>query len=111
MKPLIEVTQLCKKFDQFTAVNELSFTVNEGDIFGFLGENGAGKSTTIRMLLTLIQPTSGNINIFGENLQENRKEILKKVGAVIEKPDMYKYLSALENLNFQPKIYRKIKEE
>lgn len=106
MKPLIEVTQLCKKFDQFTAVNELSFTVNEGDIFGFLGENGAGKSTTIRMLLTLIQPTSGNINIFGENLQENRKEILKKVGAVIEKPDMYKYLSALENLNLFAKMSR-----
>ncbi len=106
MNPLIEVTQLCKKFDQFTAVNELSFTVNEGDIFGFLGENGAGKSTTIRMLLTLIQPTSGNINIFGENLQENRKEILKKVGAVIEKPDMYKYLSALENLNLFAKMSR-----
>lgn len=104
MKPIIEVNHLCKSFELFNAVNKLSFTVNQGDIFGFLGENGAGKSTTIRMLLTLIKPTSGNIQLFGEPLQQNRKSILQKVGAVIEKPDLYKYLSAYENLNLFAKM-------
>ena len=104
MESLIEVTQLCKKYDQFTAVNELSFTVNKGDIFGFLGENGAGKSTTIRMLLTLIKPTSGEIKLFGKNLEQNRKEVLKDVGAIIERPDLYKYLTAFDNLNLFAKM-------
>ena len=104
MKPIIEVNHLCKSFNRLNAVNNLSFTVNQGDIFGFLGENGAGKSTTIRMLLTLIQPTSGNIQLFGEPLQQNRKSILQRVGAVIEKPDLYKYLSAFENLNLFAKM-------
>ncbi|MEI2709095.1 MAG: ATP-binding cassette domain-containing protein [Chitinophagaceae bacterium] len=60
MQEIIKVQTLTKKFNQFTAVNELSFTVNNGDIYGFLGQNGAGKSTTMRMLLTLIAPTSGS---------------------------------------------------
>lgn len=72
--------------------------VEEGQVYGFLGQNGAGKSTTIRMLLTLIKPTSGEIEIFGLNLKNHRKEILRQVGAIIERPDLYKYLTALENL-------------
>jgi ABC-type multidrug transport system ATPase subunit len=71
----------------------------QGDVYGFLGQNGAGKSTTIRMLLTLIEPTKGDIEIFGLNLRTHRKEILRQIGAVIEKPDVYKYLTAFENLN------------
>jgi ABC-type multidrug transport system ATPase subunit len=98
MQEIIKVENLTKKFNQFTAVNNLSFTVNDGDVYGFLGQNGAGKSTTIRMLLTLIAPTTGNISLFGLPLQTHRNEILKQVGAVIEKPDVYKYLSAYENL-------------
>jgi len=98
MSAIISVTNLSKKFRDITAVDDLSFTVNEGDIYGFLGQNGAGKSTTIRMLLSLIKPTSGNINIFGKNLQTNRSEILQQAGAVIEKPDLYKYLTAYQNL-------------
>ena len=98
MSPIIEVNNLSKKFKDIHAVNDLSFTVNEGDIYGFLGQNGAGKSTTIRMLLTLIKPTGGTINIFGKKLSTHRSEILSKVGAVIEKPDLYKYLSAYDNL-------------
>jgi ABC-type multidrug transport system ATPase subunit len=98
MEEIIKVQSLTKKFSQFTAVDNLSFTVNDGDIYGFLGQNGAGKSTTMRMLLTLIAPTSGTIELFGMNLQTHRNEILQQVGAVIEKPDVYKYLSAYENL-------------
>lgn len=98
MQNIITVTGLTKQFKNLTAVDNLSFSVNEGDVYGFLGQNGAGKSTTIRMLLTLIEPTAGSINMFGLNLQHNRKQVLEQTGAVIEKPDVYKYLSAYENL-------------
>jgi ABC-type multidrug transport system ATPase subunit len=95
---IIQVSHLTKQFHNLTAVNDLSFSVEEGDVYGFLGQNGAGKSTTIRMLLTLIRPDKGEIELFGKKLSTHRNEILRHVGAVIEKPDVYKYLSALENL-------------
>ena len=98
MSLIIEVKSLCKQFGDFRAVDDLSFTVEAGQVYGFLGQNGAGKSTTIRMLLTLIKPTSGAIEVFGMNLEKHRKEILRQTGAVIERPDLYKYLTALENL-------------
>jgi ABC-2 type transport system ATP-binding protein len=99
MSAIIQVTGLTKHFKETTAVDDLSFSVNEGDIYGFLGQNGAGKSTTIRMLLTLIQPTSGDISILGLNLRTHRKQILRQIGAIIERPDLYKYLSAYENIS------------
>lgn len=98
MNTVIEVKNLSKDFREVKAVDNLSFSVPGGQVYGFLGQNGAGKSTTIRMLLTLIKPTSGEIEIFGMNLQKHRKEILRQVGAIIERPDLYKYLTALENL-------------
>ena len=104
MSLIIEVNYLTKKFGNTVAVNDLSFTVNKGDVYGFLGQNGAGKSTTIRMLLTLIHPTSGEINLFGKKLDANRSNILRQVGAVIEKPDLYKYLSAYDNLSIFAKM-------
>jgi ABC-type multidrug transport system ATPase subunit len=98
MQTIVKVSGLTKQFKNITAVQDLSFSVEEGEVYGFLGQNGAGKSTTIRMLLTLIKPTSGKVEVFGKELNENRNEILREVGAVIEKPDVYKYLSAYENL-------------
>ena len=98
MAAIIKVNNLSKQFKEIKAVDDLSFTVEEGDVYGFLGQNGAGKSTTIRMLLTLIKPTAGNISIFNKDISSHRTEILKQVGAVIEKPDLYKYLSAFDNL-------------
>jgi ABC-type multidrug transport system ATPase subunit len=95
---VINVSRLSKKFSEFNAVTDLSFSVKEADVYGFLGQNGAGKSTTIRMLLTLVTPSSGEIELFGMNLRTHRREILRQVGAVIERPDLYKYLSAYENL-------------
>jgi len=95
---VINVSHLSKQFSDLSAVTDLSFSVQEADVYGFLGQNGAGKSTTIRMLLTLITPTAGEIELFGMNLRTHRKEILRQVGAVIERPDLYKYLSAYENL-------------
>lgn len=95
---VIQVKNISKYFKEVKAVQDLSFSVESGCVHGFLGQNGAGKSTTIRMLLSLIRPDSGVIEIFGMNLLTHRKEILRQVGAIIERPDLYKYLSAKENL-------------
>ena len=96
---MLQVNNLSKQFDSLKAVDDLSFTVNDGDVYGFLGQNGAGKSTTIRMLLTLIKPDSGEINIFGKSVLHHRNEVLRQIGAVIERPDLYKYLTAYDNLS------------
>jgi len=104
MATIIQVNGLSKHYGAIKAVDDISFAVQEGDVYGFLGQNGAGKSTTIRMLLTLITPTAGSIEIFGLDLQRNRREILRQVGAVIEKPDLYKYLTAWENLSLFAKM-------
>jgi ABC-type multidrug transport system ATPase subunit len=104
MSSVIRVTGLTKQFSGLRAVDSLSFSVSEADVYGFLGQNGAGKSTTIRMLLTLIAPTAGDIEIFGMNLRTHRREILRRVGAVVERPDLYLYLSAYENLSLFAKM-------
>ncbi|HRE59038.1 MAG: ABC transporter ATP-binding protein [Candidatus Kapaibacterium sp.] len=97
-QPVIEIRGLTKDFGNFRAVDNLDLTVYRGDIFGFLGPNGAGKSTTIRMLMTLIRPTSGSISVFGHSLFTHRNEILRNIGAIVEKPDFYLYLSAFKNM-------------
>lgn len=104
MNEIIRVNNLTKEFKEVKAVDNLSFSVREGEVYGFLGQNGAGKSTTIRMLLTLIKPTDGTIEIFGMNLQQHRKEILKQIGAIIERPDLYNYLTGLENIQLFAKL-------
>ncbi len=101
---VIEINSLTKDFKELRAVNNLNLSVYKGDVFGFLGPNGAGKSTTIRMLLSLIKPSEGNINIFNKSLGKNRIEILKRVGAIVEKPDFYGYLSAFKNLEILGRI-------
>jgi ABC-type multidrug transport system ATPase subunit len=106
MSTIISVNNLTKDFKEVKAVDNLSFQVNEGEVYGFLGQNGAGKSTTIRMLLSLITPSAGDIEIFGLNLKSHRKEILKQTGAIIERPDLYKYLSAFENMRLFASLSR-----
>lgn len=101
---IIEINSLTKKFNKLVAVDNLHLNVFKGDVFGFLGPNGAGKSTTIRMMLSLIKPSAGEIKIFGKNLPENRIEILRNVGAIVEKPDFYLYLTAYKNLEILGKI-------
>ena len=95
---IVEIKHLKKDFGKFHAVTDVSFDVYRGDVFGFLGPNGAGKSTTIRTMLSLIRPTSGDIKLFGKDLQSNRNYILGKIGCIVEKPDFYKYLSAEKNI-------------
>lgn len=101
---IIEIEGLSKRFKNLTAVDNLNLNVLKGDVFGFLGPNGAGKSTTIRMMLTLIKPNSGSIKLFGESLNGNRNKLLSKIGAIVEKPDLYGYLSAYKNLEILGKI-------
>lgn len=97
---ILEVKGISKNFNGFKAVDDLSFSVSQGEIYGLLGQNGAGKSTTIRILLSLIRPDKGTINYFGRPFATTRRESLKKIGAIIERPDHYKYLTALQNLSF-----------
>ncbi|MEN9744975.1 MAG: ABC transporter ATP-binding protein [Bacteroidota bacterium] len=102
---IVEVEGLSKSFASFEAVKHISFQIEKGSVYGFLGQNGAGKSTTMRMLLSLIQPSSGNIRIFGKPLKGNEKSILSNIGAIIEKPDTYGYLSGYDNLKIFSKIF------
>ena len=101
---IIKVEHISKHFGNLKAVDDLSFEVNAGEVFGFLGQNGSGKSTTIRMLLSLMHPTSGTIELFGKSLQKDRNQILEQVGAIIERPDLYPYLSVREHLQLFAKV-------
>jgi len=97
---MIEVKNLTKTFNDFVAVDSISFDVKKGEIFGLLGPNGAGKSTTIRMLCTLSRPTKGTATIGGHDIVKNDTEVRKLVGIVSEKMIMYNRLTARENLFF-----------
>ena len=101
---VIKVQALSKNFGALKAVDQLSFEVEAGQVYGFLGQNGSGKSTTIRMLLSLIHPSEGHIEMFGQSLTEHRSAILEQVGAVIERPDLYPYLTAQEHLTLFAKL-------
>ena len=101
---IIEINSLTKDFKKLRAVDNLNLSVYKGDVFGFLGPNGAGKSTTIRMLLSLVRQTSGTINLFGKSLDSDRKNILSRIGAIVEKPDFYGYLTAYKNLEILGKL-------
>lgn len=100
MKPIIEARNLTKRFNHINAVEDLSFCIRPGDVYGFLGENGAGKSTTMRMLLGLIHPTSGSVYINDTLFNNNNRQLLTHIGAIIERPDLYLYLSSWDNLRF-----------
>lgn len=96
--PVLELENLTKKFGEFTAVNDLSLSVQHGEVVGFLGPNGAGKSTTVGMVLGLIRPTDGKVTIMGTELAGNQKIVPENVGAIIENPAFYPYLSGRDNL-------------
>lgn len=107
MPPILEIKNLHKSFGKFKALSGVNLTVNEGEIFGFLGCNGAGKSTTIRCMLTLIKPNSGEILFKGKNINTCRNEFLSAVGCIVEKPDFYKSLSLYTNLKLSAMLYSK----
>lgn len=104
MSAIIKTTNLTKIYGNQKSVDNLNINVNQGEIYGFIGRNGAGKTTTIRMLLGLIKPTSGKIEIFGEDFFKNQKEILRRIGSIVEVPGFYENLTARENLLINAKI-------
>lgn len=108
---VLEAKGLKKKLGKREIIKGINLSVKEGEIFGFLGPNGAGKTTTIRMLVGLIAPNEGKIKICGKDLQKNKEEALKNVGAVVENPELYKYLSGRENLMQIARIRKVSKEE
>jgi len=103
---IIELRGLRKHYGDFHAVDGLDLTVQAGDVYGFLGPNGAGKSTSIRMMMSLIRPTGGTIKIFGVDLTTNRESILRRIGAIVERPDFYNYLTARHNLELLGRMSR-----
>lgn len=105
MDSILEVKSLYKTFGNFKALNGLDMAVPKGDIFGFLGSNGAGKSTTIRCILTLIKPDSGEILYKVTSIKNTRESFLKNIGCIVEKPDFYINISALKNLEISAKMY------
>lgn len=98
METIVNIEGVSKSFGSIKAVSDLDLTVDRADVLGFLGPNGSGKSTSIRMLLSLIKPDAGNIEIFGQSVRHKRLNILSRVGALVEQPNFYEYLSARKNL-------------
>lgn len=96
---IIEVNNLVKKFGETVVINECSLSLKEGEIYGFLGANGAGKTTMFKLLTGLLNATSGSIEVFGTKLEQNKLEILKEIGGIIEVPVFYEHLSAPDNLD------------
>lgn len=101
----ITVNHLEKKFGQFVAVDKISFSVKQGEIFGFLGANGSGKSTTIRMLCGIITPTSGGGSVAGHDIIKEAEEIKKSIGYMSQKFSLYEDLTPYENLRFYLGVY------
>jgi len=95
---ILRTTGLTKCFGRLEAVKDLNLELRRGEVFGFLGPNGAGKSTTVGMILGLITPTAGSIQVFGRELKDNPWAALRRVGAIIEEPAFYPYLSGRDNL-------------
>lgn len=97
-QPILRVQGLTKRFGTVTAVNNLSFEVSAGEVLGFLGPNGSGKSTTVSMILGLVTPTAGQVHLFGQSVMEHPELVSQRVGAIIENPAFYPYLSGRDNL-------------
>ncbi|ULC58710.1 ATP-binding cassette domain-containing protein [Flaviramulus sp. BrNp1-15] len=113
MESILTINNLTKKFGYLTAVKDLSFTINKGNVYGILGPNGSGKSTTLGIVLNVVNKTEGNFHWFDGNTTTH--DALKKVGAIIERPNFYPYMTAYQNLKLVCKIkgvdYSKIDEK
>ena len=102
---VIKTEKLTKRFGDFIAANEISFEVDKGEIFGFLGANGAGKTTAMRMLCGLSTPSSGNAVIAGFDVYKQTEQIKKNIGYMSQKFSLYEDLTVLENIQFFGGIY------
>ncbi len=102
METILSVSHLTKKFGHLTAVKDLSFTIEKGNVYGILGPNGSGKSTTLGIVLNVVNKTSGTFDWFNGSVSTH--DALKKVGAIIERPNFYPYMTAVQNLKLVCKI-------
>ncbi|WP_208559308.1 ABC transporter ATP-binding protein [Marinilactibacillus kalidii] len=107
----VEINHLSKAIGKKKIIKDLSLNIKKGEVFGLLGPNGAGKTTTIRMIVGLIGITSGSVKICGHDVKINHKEALENVGAIVENPEMYPFLSGLENLNYFSRMHKGISNE
>lgn len=108
---VLEVKKLCKEIDGKKIINDLSFSVEKGQVFGFLGPNGSGKTTTIRMMTGMIKPTSGSVKIMGHDVQTNFYDAMKNMGAIVEHPALFDYLSGWKNLIQSVRLTREKHDE
>lgn len=108
---ILEVKNVYKKIGKKQVLNNISFEIKEGEILGFIGPNGAGKTTTIKLILGLQRINSGNIIINGFNIVKDFNKAIEKVGAIVESPDMYMYLSGRKNLEMIARMYKGITKE
>ena len=111
MKTVITLSNVTKKIGSKTIIDNISFDVHAGEVFGFLGPNGAGKTTTIRMLVGLMDVTSGDIKINGTSVISDFEKAISGVGAIVENPEMYKFMSGLDNLKHYARMGKGITKE
>lgn len=111
MQTILECKNLCKVFGKKKILKDVSLKIEEGDILGFIGPNGAGKTTTIKLILGLQNITKGTVSINGYDIQKNFTKAIEKVGAIVENPDMYMYLSGYDNLKLVANLYKEITSE
>ncbi len=111
MGAVLELKDVSKKLGGSQIIDHLSFTVNEGEIFGFLGPNGAGKTTTIKMIVGLLSADEGEILIDGVSIKDDFENAMKKIGGIIENPEMYDYMSGRKNLKIFGRMYGNIPKE
>lgn len=97
-QPVLEINHLVKRIGAKPIIKDISFSVNEGEIFGLLGPNGAGKTTIIRSIVKLINKTSGEVKILGKSIDDSYTEAIQQVGAIVENPEFYPYMTGLQNL-------------
>lgn len=110
MKLTLECKNLSKKFGERYAVKNVSFEILEGEIFGLIGQNGAGKTTIIRMITGLAKPTTGEVFICGNSVQKNFEKAIVNVGGIIENPELYGYMSGMDNLRYYASLYGNISQ-
>jgi ABC-2 type transport system ATP-binding protein len=111
MKPVVELRNVTKVIKGKKIIDSLSFDIYEGEVFGFLGPNGAGKTTTIRMIVGLMNITEGDILICGNNVKSNFEKALGNVGAIVENPELYKFLTGYQNLMQYARMIKGITKE
>lgn len=111
MEKIVELKNVTKVIKGRTIIDNISFQVNKGEVFGFLGPNGAGKTTTIRMIVGLMAITSGDIEVGGSSIKTNFEEAVRHIGAIVENPEMYKFLTGYQNLIHYARMANGISKE